>query len=118
MNDALFAGVKWKCTVCGKPQGICDCWVKCECGTTNQKGEECLNQVWHISQRFAQELAEEVVVRMGEGYRTFRESSVSGNKNIIGRLKRTIVRRAHPIIMSCFEGVESAAEQRSKGESK
>jgi triphosphoribosyl-dephospho-CoA synthetase len=116
MSDILFTGVKWSCTVCGQPMGACDCWIKCECGISNQKGDECRNQVWHVSKRFAEELAEEVVSDMADGYRAFQSGSVSGNQNIIGRLKRTIARRAHPFFMSCFEGVEaSEVDRRQKG---
>jgi hypothetical protein len=104
--DALFSGVKWECCNCGKPTGDCDCWIACECGHKKLRTEECSNQLWHISKQFAEELAEEVVADMAQGYRTFQS-----NKNIIGRLKRTIVRRAQPIIMATFDGVESAKRE-------
>lgn len=107
--DALFAGVKWKCVNCGAAKGTCDCWVKCECGNSNLKGETCRNQAWHVSKQFATELADDVVADMADGYRLFQN-----NQNIIGRLKRTIARRAHPIILECFEGTDTVIAEKKE----
>lgn len=100
----IFAGVKWKCTACGKPPG-CGCWVKCECGRTNLRGEECENLAWHISKRFAEEAADLIAEDMaGAGKFLQRE-------HIVARLKRTVVRHAQPIILATFEGVEAARKE-------
>ena len=97
----LFANVAWKCTACGKPPG-CDCWVKCECGRTRLRGEECGNTIWHISKRFAEEAADLIVADMAESYKLFQR------EHMAARLKRAVIRQAHPIIMATFESVEAA----------
>lgn len=100
--DHLFAGVKWKCTACGKAVGTCDCFVKCECGRSYLRSEECPNQIWHISKQFAEEAAELVVEDMAQSYKLFQR------EHMAARLKRAVVRHAQPIILATFEGVEAA----------
>jgi hypothetical protein len=82
--------------------GTCDCWVKCECGVTNLRGNECRNQIWHISKQFAEEAADLIVEDMAQSYKLFRR------EHMVARLKRAVVRHAQPIILATFEGVESA----------
>ena len=41
--DILFDKVEFKCTICDKPAGTCDCWVFCSCGWAFEKGEKCRN---------------------------------------------------------------------------
>lgn len=97
----LFANVKWKCVVCGKPPG-CDCFVKCECGRSYQRGEKCDNDIWHVSKQFAEEAADLIVADMAESYKLFQR------EHMAARLKRAVVRQTQPIIMATFEGVEAA----------
>lgn len=97
----LFANVKWKCTVCGKPPG-CDCFVKCECGQSYLRTEKCGNEIWHISKRFAEEAADLIVADMAESYKLFQR------EHMAARLKRAVIRQAQPIILATFEGVEAA----------
>lgn len=104
--DHLFAGVKWKCTACGAAAGTCDCWVKCECGRSFLRGEECPNQIWHIARQFAEDAAEKIVADMAESYKLFRRDHMAA------RLKRAVIRQTHPIIIETFEGVETAKRDR------
>jgi hypothetical protein len=108
--DHLFANVAWKCTSCGGPPGCgCGCWVECECGRKRRRDEECGNQIWHISKRFAEEAADLIVADMAQSYRLFQR------EHMAARLKRAVIRQAQPIILATFEGVESAsAEQGAK----
>lgn len=32
-----------RCTVCGAPMGMCDCWTRCPCGWSFEKGTTCRN---------------------------------------------------------------------------
>jgi hypothetical protein len=32
-----------KCVKCAAKMGACDCWSKCECGWTYEKGKSCRN---------------------------------------------------------------------------
>lgn len=32
-----------KCTICGSAAGTCDCWTKCPCGWSFEKGTACRN---------------------------------------------------------------------------
>ena len=41
--DSLLDGVVMHCTICGASS--CDCWVRCACGWSFEKGEECHNPV-------------------------------------------------------------------------
>jgi hypothetical protein len=41
--DILFDKADMKCTLCDKPMGTCDCWTKCSCGWSYEKGTECRN---------------------------------------------------------------------------
>ena len=100
--DHLFAGVKWKCTICGAAAGTCGCWVKCECGQSHQRGRDCQNQIWHISKRFAEEAADLIVEDMAQSYKLFQR------EHMAARLKRAVIRHAQPIILTTFEGVEAA----------
>jgi hypothetical protein len=106
--DHIFAGVKWKCTVCGADAGTCSCFIKCECGRSYRKGEECENVVWHIALQFAQEAAEKVVEDMAESYRLFQR------EHMAARLKRAVIRQTHPILIETFEGVEAAIKERQQ----
>jgi hypothetical protein len=101
--DHLFASVKWTCTACGKAQGTCSCWVKCECGRTYLSGTECGNTIWHVARQFAEEAAEKVVEDMAESYKLFRREYMAA------RLKRAVIRQTHPILIETFEGVEAAS---------
>ena len=110
--DHLFAGVKWKCAECGKPADpsvTCSCSVKCECGITNVRGQECRNQIWHISKQFAEEAADLIVADMAESYKLFRR------EHMAARLKRAVIRQAQPIILATFEGVEAAKKPTDTG---
>lgn len=109
--DCLFANVEWKCTACGQPRG-CDCWIKCECGHNHLRGEECSNQIWHISKQFADEAADLIVADMAQSYRMFQR------EHMIARLKRAVVRHAQPIILATFEGVEAARAEREQPRTK
>jgi hypothetical protein len=40
--ELLLSGVGWKCLACGSSAG-CDCWEKCSCGWTAEKGQMCRN---------------------------------------------------------------------------
>jgi hypothetical protein len=100
--DHLFAGVKWKCTACGADAGTCDCWIKCECGHSYLRGEECKNQIWHVSKKFAEEAADLIVADMAQSYKLFQR------EHMAARLKRAVVRHAQPIILATFEGLEAA----------
>lgn len=31
------------CTLCNAPMGKCECWTKCSCGWTYERGTECRN---------------------------------------------------------------------------
>lgn len=104
--DHIFAGVKWKCTACGAAQGACNCWIKCECGRSHLRGEECGNVVWHIARQFAEEAAEKIVEDMAESYRLFQKGYM------VERLKRAVIRQTHPILVETFEGVEAAKKER------
>lgn len=98
----LFANVAWKCTACGKPPG-CNCWVACECGRHYLRGEECQNNIWHISKRFAEEAADLIIEDMAQSYKIFQR------EHMAARLKRAVIRQAQPIILATFEGVEAAS---------
>lgn len=100
--DHIFAGVKWHCTACGAAAGTCGCWIKCECGHSFLRGEECSNRVWHIARQFAEDAAELIVKDMAESYKLFRRDHMAA------RLKRAVIRQTHPIIIETFEGVEAA----------
>lgn len=105
----LFAGVKWKCTACGKPSGdppTCDCWVKCECGRNYLRGGKCENDIWHISKRFAEEAADLIVADMAESYKLFQR------EHMVARLKRAVVRQTQQIFIDTFDGVEAAIKDR------
>ncbi len=42
--DVLFAPENMKCTLCGVNMKIgCDCWTKCSCGWSFEKGTKCRN---------------------------------------------------------------------------
>ena len=41
--DTLLNKVDWKCTICGKSPQVCDCWTKCYCGWSYEKGRSCRN---------------------------------------------------------------------------
>lgn len=32
-----------RCTLCNAPMGQCDCWQKCSCGWSHEKGTTCRN---------------------------------------------------------------------------
>lgn len=100
--DHIFAGVKWKCSVCGADVGTCECWTKCECGHSYLKGQECSNQIWHIARQFAEEAADKIVEDMAESYKLFQRDHMAA------RLKRAVIRQTHPILIETFEGVEAA----------
>lgn len=100
--DHLFAGVKWTCTACGAAARTCDCWIKCECGRTYLRSEECPNKIWHISYQFAEEAAELIVKDMAESYKLFQR------EHMASRLKRAVIRQTHPILIETFVGVEAA----------
>lgn len=102
----IFAGVKWKCTACGAARGTCDCWVKCECGRTHLRAEECGNVVWHVALQFAEEAADKIVEDMAQSYKLFQQ------EYMIARLKRAVIRQTHPILLETFEGVELAKADR------
>lgn len=102
----LFAGVKWKCTACKADAGTCDCWVKCECGRSNLKGEECSNVVWHVAKQLAEEAADKIVEDMAFSYKLFQR------EHMAARLKRAVVRQSHQIFIDTFDGVESALKER------
>lgn len=34
-----------KCGKCGAPMGKCDCWTKCKCGWSYEKGGKCNNPI-------------------------------------------------------------------------
>lgn len=34
-----------KCTICGAAFGECDCWVKCSCGHSFERGTKCTNPI-------------------------------------------------------------------------
>jgi hypothetical protein len=104
--DGLFANVAWKCTACGKPPG-CGCWVKCECGHSRHRDEECGNKIWHISKRFAEEAADLIVEDMAESYKLFQR------EHMAARLKRAVIRQTQPIILATFAGVEAAERERA-----
>ncbi len=107
--DHLFANVKWKCTSCGAAAGTCGCWIKCECGRSFLKGEECQNTVWHVSLQFAEEAADKIIEDMAESYKLFQRDHMAA------RLKRAVIRQTHPILIATFEGVESAIRERTPG---
>jgi len=100
--DHIFAGVKWKCAACGADAGTCNCWINCECGRSYLRGEECQNEIWHISKRFAEEAADLIVEDMAQSYKIFRRDHMAA------RLKRAVIRQSQPIIIATFEGVEAA----------
>lgn len=103
----IFANVKWKCVVCGEPMG-CGCFVKCECGVDNLRGDECRNQTWHIAKQFAEDAADLIVADMAESYKLFQR------EHMMARLKRAVIRQTHPILISTFEGVEAAIKDRQQ----
>lgn len=105
--DTLMDRVDWKCTACGAKAGTCDCWVKCECGHSYLRGQECSNVIWHIARQFAEEAAEKIVADMAESYKLFRR------EHMAQRLKRAVIRQTHPIIIDTFEGVESVKNRKS-----
>ena len=43
--EILFRNADMRCTVCQAKAGTCDCWSKCKCGWSFQKGTECGNPV-------------------------------------------------------------------------
>lgn len=98
--------MKWKCTACGADAGTCGCFVKCECGRSNLRGEECANQVWHVARQFAEEAADKIVEDMAESYKLFRR------EHMAARLKRAVIRQTHPILIATFDGVEAAKRDR------
>lgn len=100
--DHIFAGVKWTCTACGAASGTCDCWIECECGRSYLRGEKCQNDIWHIAKQFAEEAADLIVKDMSESYGLFQR------EHMAARLKRAVIRQAHPILIETFEGVEAA----------
>lgn len=104
--DHLFANVKWKCCACGADSGTCDCWVKCECGHSYQRGKECNNKVWHVARQFAEETADLIVKDMAESYRLFQR------EHMAARLKRAVIRQTHQFFVSVFDGVEAARRGR------
>lgn len=104
----IFAGVQWKCVACGKPPG-CDCFIKCECGCSYLRGEECGNKIWHISKHFAEEAADLIVEDMAQSYKLFQR------EHMAARLKRAVIRQAQPIILATFEGVEAALVEGKSG---
>ena len=45
-----------RCTVCDAPMGGCDCWTRCSCGWSFEKGEACRNPI-HAAEQAAEERA-------------------------------------------------------------
>ena len=107
--DHIFAGVKWKCAACGADAGTCNCWIKCECGRSYLRDEECPNKIWHISKQFAEEAADLIIEDMAQSYKLFRR------EHMAERLKRAVIRQAQPIILATFEGLESAKKPTDTG---
>src|SRR5579859_4095460 len=106
--EMLIDRASMVCTACSKPMGTCDCWIKCECGVTNLRGNECRNQIWHISKQFAEEAADLIVADMAESYKLFQR------EHMAARLRRAVIRQAQPIILATFEGVESSIKDRQQ----
>lgn len=65
--------------------------------------------VWHIARQFAEEAAEKIVADMAQSYKLFQR------EHMVARLKRAVVRQAHPILIEVFDGVEAAIRERSDG---
>lgn len=45
--DMLFDAASMRCTKCGAQAGTCQCWVKCSCGWSYERGEKCRNHAAH-----------------------------------------------------------------------
>lgn len=41
--DRLFDKAAMKCVKCSAAMGACDCWTKCPCGWSFEKGTKCRN---------------------------------------------------------------------------
>lgn len=110
--DHIFAGVKWHCTACGAAAGTCSCWIKCECGRSYLRGKECGNAIWHTARKFAEEAAEKIVEDMAGSYKLFRR------EHMAARLKRAVIRQAHPFFIDTFEGVDAAKHANGQEQTK
>lgn len=49
--DRLLDRVVFKCVKCGAKMGQCDCWTKCECGWSYEKGKKCRNPKHKIERK-------------------------------------------------------------------
>ena len=51
--------MEMRCTLCNALWGQCDCWVRCECGWSYEKGTQCSNRTHqNPKSRFYQKSAE------------------------------------------------------------
>jgi len=41
--DTMIDRADMRCTICDARMGQCDCWVKCQCGWSYEKGTKCRN---------------------------------------------------------------------------
>lgn len=49
--NKLLNNVDFKCLKCGEPIGKCDCWQKCACGWSYEKGKKCRNPIHRQTER-------------------------------------------------------------------
>jgi hypothetical protein len=70
-EEIIFGNADLRCTICNAKIGACDCWVKCECGWSYEKGTKCrnsLHEVTDCAKQLATDVAASIIEHMKKMY--------------------------------------------------